>query len=170
VDGADDQATVREGEKAMKGAMECPVCKGQGSITENPGEYMFETRDPITSKCLICMGTGQVHPKKKLPDGQVVHEVARAKKDFEPQRTQRSQRKEKKANIPEKAVPLQEKGRAEDNPQPATELRSTQQTEPARLATIVMPGVAVIHVYDLEGRIAFPAYLIQQIIKAIKGE
>jgi len=151
----------------MKGVMKCPVCKGKGSFIENPDEYMFETRDPITSKCLTCGGKGQVHPNKKLPDGQVVHEVARAKKDFEPQRTAAPR---KKADIQEKAVPLQEKGRVEDNPQPATELRSTQQAEPARLATIVMPGLAVIDVYDLPGRIAFPSYLIKQIIEAIKGE
>ena len=156
----------------MKGAMKCPVCKGKGRITEDSEQYMFETRDPITSKCLICMGTGQVHPNKKLPDGQVVHEVARAKKDFEPQRPQRTRRKEKKANIPEKAVPLQEKGRAGARQEEPQELRAIWEAEPKRLATVVIPSIAVIHVFDTgkNGATAQAGYLIKQIIKAIKGE
>ena len=58
-----------------RGNMRCPVCKGKGKITENTREYEFITRDPVTSDCLVCGGTGQVGPRKKLPDGRGVHEL-----------------------------------------------------------------------------------------------
>ncbi len=60
--------------------MECPVCHGKGSIGEDPTEYEFITRDPDTHVCLTCQGTGKVGPRKKLPDGKLVFELAREKR------------------------------------------------------------------------------------------
>lgn len=59
----------------MKGKMKCPICHGKGKITENAEEYMFETRDPETNTCLICMGTGLVGVRKVLPDGTPAKDV-----------------------------------------------------------------------------------------------
>jgi len=56
--------------------MQCPVCKGQGKISEDSNEYMFETREPQTNVCLICAGTGLVGARKLLPDGKMVYQVA----------------------------------------------------------------------------------------------
>ncbi len=52
-----------------KGYITCPVCKGAGRVTENSRKYDFVTRDPKTSGCLICAGTGQVPTNHLLPDG-----------------------------------------------------------------------------------------------------
>mgnify|MGYP000884131889 CR=1 FL=1 len=52
-----------------KGYITCPVCKGAGRVTENYRKYDFVTRDPRTSGCLICSGTGQVPTNHLLPDG-----------------------------------------------------------------------------------------------------
>ncbi len=56
----------------MKGKMTCPICAGKGKITEDSQEYEFQTRDPHTQTCLTCSGTGEVAPRKKLPDGRAV--------------------------------------------------------------------------------------------------
>lgn len=56
----------------MKGKMTCPICAGTGKITEDSQEYEFQTRDPHTQTCLTCSGTGEVAPRKKLPDGRAV--------------------------------------------------------------------------------------------------
>lgn len=52
-----------------KGYITCPVCKGAGRVTENSLKYDFVTRDPKTSGCLICAGTGKVPISHLLPDG-----------------------------------------------------------------------------------------------------
>lgn len=57
------------------GRMPCPICKGKGHVTENAEQFEFHTRDPQTSECLICAGTGRIGPRKKLPDGRAIHEV-----------------------------------------------------------------------------------------------
>lgn len=59
------------------GRPKCPVCQGKGTITENAREYEFITRDPITSKCMICNGEGWLNPSTKLPNGKRVFEVFR---------------------------------------------------------------------------------------------
>lgn len=51
-----------------KGLTECPICHGSGRVTESL-DYEFVTRDPETSRCLICDGSGHVHPGKKLANG-----------------------------------------------------------------------------------------------------
>lgn len=56
----------------MKGKMTCPICLGIGRITEDSKEYEFQTRDPHTQTCFTCSGTGEVAPRKKLPDGRAV--------------------------------------------------------------------------------------------------
>ncbi|GAB1366001.1 hypothetical protein MASR1M36_08720 [Candidatus Cloacimonadaceae bacterium] len=63
-------------DKPKRRRMTCPVCSGTGIIKENSEEYSFVTRDPLTSKCLICNGEGFVGPRKKLPDGTEVHQIA----------------------------------------------------------------------------------------------
>jgi len=62
----------------MKGKMKCPICHGSGTVTENTEEYQFETRDPITSRCLVCDGSGYISPRKKLPDGRTVCDLDKA--------------------------------------------------------------------------------------------
>jgi hypothetical protein len=52
-----------------KGYITCPVCRGAGKVTENSRKYDFVTRDPKTSGCLICAGTGHVPTRHLLPDG-----------------------------------------------------------------------------------------------------
>lgn len=42
-----------------KGKVLCPVCLGAGTVTEDTEAYEFESRDPITSRCLICDGSGE---------------------------------------------------------------------------------------------------------------
>ena len=59
----------------MKGRMTCPICAGTGKITEDTNEYEFQTRDPHTQTCLTCSGTGEVAPRKRLPDGRAVSEI-----------------------------------------------------------------------------------------------
>jgi hypothetical protein len=59
----------------MKGQITCPVCKGQGTVTEDQVNYEFITRDPVTSRCLICHGTGVVGANKKLPNGTFARSV-----------------------------------------------------------------------------------------------
>lgn len=59
----------------MKGKMTCPICAGTGKITEDSNEYEFQTRDPHTQTCLTCSGTGEVAPRRKLPDGRAVCEI-----------------------------------------------------------------------------------------------
>jgi hypothetical protein len=63
-------------DKPKNRRMTCPVCSGTGIIKENSEEYTFVTRDPLTSKCLICNGEGFVGPRKKLPDGTEAHQLA----------------------------------------------------------------------------------------------
>lgn len=55
--------------KPGKGHIHCPICKGTGTITEDAKEYEFHTRDPLTSRCLICDGSGTIGARTKLPDG-----------------------------------------------------------------------------------------------------
>ena len=38
------------------GKLTCPVCAGTGKIKEDTNEYEFITRDPQTSRCLVCSG------------------------------------------------------------------------------------------------------------------
>lgn len=59
------------------GRPKCPVCQGKGTLTEDVREYEFITRDPITSKCMICNGTGILNPSTKLPNGKRAFEVFR---------------------------------------------------------------------------------------------
>lgn len=54
----------------MRGRTNCPICKGTGTVTEDGKVYDFETRDPQTSKCLICNGEGTLPSSKRLPNGQ----------------------------------------------------------------------------------------------------
>lgn len=54
----------------MRGRTNCPICKGTGTVTEDGKVYDFETRDPQTSKCLICNGAGTLPSSKRLPNGQ----------------------------------------------------------------------------------------------------
>jgi hypothetical protein len=63
-------------DKPKRRRMTCPICSGTGIIKENSEEYSFVTRDPQTSKCLVCNGEGFVGPRKKLPDGTEVHQLA----------------------------------------------------------------------------------------------
>jgi len=78
----------------------CPVCQGKGTLTENAKEYEFITRNPITSKCMICNGTGILNPNTKLPNGKRVIEVFR--KD-ELGRVN-SERRGKRLNVSRKAL------------------------------------------------------------------
>ena len=73
----------------MKGKMTCPICQGTGKITEDANEYEFQTRDPHSETCLTCSGTGEVAPRKKLPDGRAVC-------DLEP----KDAKKKPKAKVP----------------------------------------------------------------------
>ena len=59
-----------------KGRITCPACNGKGKITEDETVYEFVSRDPITSKCLVCNGRGMISPQKKLPNGEMAKKVA----------------------------------------------------------------------------------------------
>lgn len=59
------------------GKPKCPVCHGSGTVKEDANEYEFVTRDPISSKCLVCNGTGILNPSTKLPNGKRAFEVWR---------------------------------------------------------------------------------------------
>lgn len=54
---------------------ECPICLGTGVIKEDANQYEFVTREPISSRCLICNGSGKVWPCSKLPNGVAMHEM-----------------------------------------------------------------------------------------------
>lgn len=58
-----------------KGVIECPVCKGKGTLTEDVRGYDFVTRDPKTSRCLVCSGRGHINGRTKLPNGQEAHAI-----------------------------------------------------------------------------------------------
>jgi len=60
-----------------KSLMDCPSCQGKGTVTEDRNHYEFVSRDPITSKCLVCNGTGKVGPRKMLPNGRHTFEYYR---------------------------------------------------------------------------------------------
>lgn len=62
------------------GRPQCPVCRGMGTVKEDATEYEFVTRDPMTSKCLVCNGTGILNPSTKLPNGKRAFEVWRGGK------------------------------------------------------------------------------------------
>ncbi|MCB5262564.1 MAG: hypothetical protein LHW64_06790 [Candidatus Cloacimonetes bacterium] len=57
------------------GKLTCPVCAGAGKIKEDTNEYEFLTRDPQTSRCLVCSGKGWVGTRTKLPNGKPVTEL-----------------------------------------------------------------------------------------------
>lgn len=57
------------------GKLTCPVCAGTGKIKEDTNEYEFITRDPQTSRCLVCSGKGWVGTRTKLPNGKPVTEL-----------------------------------------------------------------------------------------------
>lgn len=59
-----------------QGTIVCPICQGQGKLSEDPEQYDFVTRDPQTSICLICGGSGHVGPRKLLPDGRKAAEIS----------------------------------------------------------------------------------------------
>ena len=63
-----------------RGRMTCPVCKGLGKITEDAAEHEFVTRDPQTSRCLICAGRGWIGTRTKLPNGETAGSTRRARK------------------------------------------------------------------------------------------
>lgn len=54
---------------------ECPICLGTGVIKEDANQYEFVTREPISSRCLVCNGSGKVWPCSKLPNGVAMHEM-----------------------------------------------------------------------------------------------
>jgi hypothetical protein len=82
----------------MKGSIECPICRGTGKVAENAQEYEFETRDSITSRCLICNGSGYVGAYKKLPDGTPARELHKLHK------TPASRPRQSRLNVSKKAV------------------------------------------------------------------
>jgi len=59
-----------------QGTIVCPVCQGQGKLSEDPEQYDFVTRDPQTNLCLICGGSGFIGPRKLLPDGRKAAELS----------------------------------------------------------------------------------------------
>ncbi len=59
-----------------QGTIACPVCQGQGKLSEDPKQYDFVTRDPQTNICLICGGSGFISPRKLLPDGRKAAELS----------------------------------------------------------------------------------------------
>lgn len=60
--------------------MNCPICNGTGRIKEDKQVYEFLTREPHNEMCLICMGSGKIAPRKKLPNGRFAHEMVDAGK------------------------------------------------------------------------------------------
>jgi hypothetical protein len=83
-------------EPGMKGYMTCPACGGEGVIRENTDEYMFESRDPITKTCLICMGKGQIPARQKLPAGRYPNELAPNERVEQPKEAQLASTEKKK--------------------------------------------------------------------------
>lgn len=67
-----------------RGMTECPICGGKGKITEDTNVYDFVTRDPLTERCHICSGTGQVGFMTRLPNGRLVKDIAKAIKEAAP--------------------------------------------------------------------------------------
>lgn len=63
-----------------KGVSECPVCNGKGTLTEDARGYEFVTRDPKTSRCLVCSGRGHINGRTKLPNGQEAHTILSGKR------------------------------------------------------------------------------------------
>lgn len=59
------------------GKSKCPVCNGQGTLTEDSKVYDFITRDPKTSKCLACNGEGYLNSRSKLPNGKDAYTIMR---------------------------------------------------------------------------------------------
>lgn len=57
--------------------MRCPSCQGKGKVTEDREQYDFVSRDPLTSRCHVCNGTGEVGPRKMLPNGRYTYEYYR---------------------------------------------------------------------------------------------
>lgn len=60
-----------------RGKLTCPICHGKGTLTEDAKQYEFVTRDPQTSKCLICNGTGFLGIFASLPDGTPARSLAK---------------------------------------------------------------------------------------------
>ena len=67
-----------------KGFETCPVCHGEGTITENKEEYEYQHRDPVTERCLFCDGSGYVRNAKKPPEATPVAPIEAAPKAKKP--------------------------------------------------------------------------------------
>ncbi len=89
------------------GKTKCPVCQGKGSLTEDAQQYEFVTRDPQTSTCLICNGTGEVGTNKKLPNGKHVNSLRAAHREklgLEEKRQDDASTLSKRLNVSKKAL------------------------------------------------------------------
>lgn len=90
-----------------KGQMTCPACSGQGKITEDKNKYDFISRDPKTSACLICSGSGHVGNRQLLPNGKPVTSLAAA--------TQPKRRASRGLDLPRRGItPLPQPNDADD--------------------------------------------------------
>ena len=89
------------------GKRSCPICAGTGVVKEDADQYEFVTRDPITSKCMICNGTGEVGTNKKLPNGKHVNSLRptlREKLGMEEKRQDDASTMSKRLNVSKKAM------------------------------------------------------------------
>lgn len=89
------------------GKRTCPICAGTGVVKEDANQYEFVTRDPITSKCMICNGTGEVGTNKKLPNGKHVNSLRptlREKLGMEEKRQDDASTMSKRLNVSKKAM------------------------------------------------------------------
>lgn len=50
----------------MKGYKTCPVCRGNGYITENINEIERTFTPPVTTRCHICSGKGYLGVRSKI--------------------------------------------------------------------------------------------------------
>lgn len=89
------------------GKRTCPICAGTGVVKEDADQYEFVTRDPITSKCMICNGTGEVGTNKKLPNGERMSSLRAAhseKLGLEEKRQDDDSTMRKRLNVSKKAM------------------------------------------------------------------
>jgi len=165
--------------------MECPVCQGKGTITEDSRHYEFHTRDPKTEKCLVCNGTGVVSPNKKLPNGVAVRNVdgSGQSSGMVPCFSKKPVDEADKVDGGKRQPPngFRESGAEttkDTKPNTGAEPQATRRDIPGRApqimasVTILTRPMCTIDIYDNTNHPSglHAGWMIKQIIKAIKGE